>query len=158
MRRIRARTVFLMALLLYALVGLLIGGALFVLDRLHLVPAAEQTGLDRLGLWILVLFPAIYGFLGGFFGAVAAIFYNGIAAVMGGIEVDLRVKDWGSRAGPPAAGPAAEPDPVGERATAAREEVEQQAVDAGAPTDQGPVEGGEARPTAVDQEAPASGS
>jgi len=117
-RRIRARTVFLMALLLYVVVGLLIGGALFVLDRLHLVPAAEQTGLDRLGGWILLLFPAVYGFIGGFFGAVAAIFYNGIAAVMGGVEVDLRVKDWGSRAGPPAAGPAAEPDPAGERATA----------------------------------------
>jgi len=120
-RRIRARTVFLMALLLYGLVGLLIGGALFVLDRLHLVPAAEQTGLDRLGAWILLLFPAVYGFIGGFFGAVAAIFYNGIAAVMGGVEVDLRVKDWGSRAGPAAAGPAAEPDPAGERATAGRE-------------------------------------
>jgi hypothetical protein len=109
-----------MALLLYGLVGLLIGGALFVLDRLHLVPAAEQTGLDRLGGWILLLFPAVYGIIGGFFGAVAAIFYNGIAAVMGGVEVDLRVKDWGSRAGPPAAGPAAEPDPAGERATAGR--------------------------------------
>ncbi len=99
-RRIRARTVFLMAMILYALVGLLIGGTLYVLnDVLRLVPVAERTWLDQIGAWILVLFPAAYGFLGGFFGAVAAIFYNAIAAIMGGVEVDLRVKDWG--AGPP---------------------------------------------------------
>lgn len=137
-RRVRARTVFLMAFLLYGLVGLLVGGALYILDHFHLVPAtaSEQTGLDRLGAWILLLFPGVYGMLGGLFGAVAAIFYNGIAAVMGGIELDLRVKDWGAAAGPPATGPAAEPDPTGQLETAAGEE----AGDAAAPGDAGAVD------------------
>lgn len=100
-RRVRARTVFLMALLLYSLVGFLIGGVLFVLNYLHLVPAVSQTGLDRLGAWILLVFPGVYGLLGGFSGAVAAIFYNAIAAVMGGIEVDLVIREGRLPGGPP---------------------------------------------------------
>ena len=104
-RRIRARSVFLLALVLYALVGLLIGGTLFVLELAHLVPAAERTGIDAMGAWILVFFPLLYGLIGGFFGAVAAILYNAVAALTGGVEVDLAVKE-GKRESAPAEAPA----------------------------------------------------
>jgi len=100
-RRIRARSVFLVALVLYALVGFLIGGTLFVLDLAHLVPAVERTGIDRLGIWALVVFPVLYGLIGGFFGAVAAILYNAVAAVTGGIETDLDVRERMGGTGPP---------------------------------------------------------
>lgn len=117
-RRVRARTVFLLVLIVCAIVGLLIGAAVFVLDVVRLVPASQRTWLDRMGAWTLLIFPAVYGVVGGFFGAVAAVFYNVGAAIMGGVEVELAIRG----------GAAADEAPSG--AGAGGREVEDSAPDA----------------------------
>lgn len=88
-RRIGARSVFILFFVLYGFVGLVVGGLLFGASRLEFVPAVSMTALDRLGAWSLLLFPAAYGLLGGFVGAVAAMLYNFAATFTGGIRLDL---------------------------------------------------------------------
>lgn len=88
-RRIGARSVFILFFVLYGFVGLVVGGLLFGASRLEMLPAVSMTPLDRLGAWSLLLFPAAYGLLGGFVGAVAAMLYNFAATFTGGIRLDL---------------------------------------------------------------------
>lgn len=88
-RRISARSVFLVALVLYGAVGLVVGAALAVVGTVELPPEAQPTFLEGLGPWTLLLFPLAYGLLGGIAAAVAAILYNAAAAVVGGIRVEI---------------------------------------------------------------------
>lgn len=88
-RRIGARSVFILFFVLYGFVGLVVGGLMFGASRLEMLPAVSMTPLDRLGAWSLLLFPAAYGLLGGFVGAVAAMLYNFAATFTGGIRLDL---------------------------------------------------------------------
>lgn len=90
-RRIGVRSVFLLFLVIYGLVGLLVGGGLAVLSTLDYGPEVASTLIDRLGWWSLVVFPALYGLVGGMAAAVAAILYNAAAVVMRGVRLDLRV-------------------------------------------------------------------
>ncbi|MFW6192117.1 MAG: hypothetical protein ACOC83_01415 [Gemmatimonadota bacterium] len=92
-RRIGARSVFILFFVLYGFVGLVVGGLLFGASRLEFLPAVSMTPLDRLGAWSLLLFPAAYGLLGGFVGAVAAALYNFAATFTGGIRLDLTGMD-----------------------------------------------------------------
>lgn len=101
LRRIGARSVFVLFFVLYGFVGLVVGGLLFGASRLDVAPAVSMTALDRLGVWTLLLFPAAYGLLGGFVGAVAAMLYNFAAAFTGGIRLDLTGLETGSGPGRP---------------------------------------------------------
>ncbi len=94
LRRIGLRSIFLLFLVLYGGVGLAVGAGLYLLSTTGFVDpgVAETVGvtaLDRLGGWSLVLFPALYGLVGGVAGAVGAALYNLAAAVTGGLRLDL---------------------------------------------------------------------
>lgn len=91
LRRIGVRSVFLLFLLLYGVVGLLVGAGVGFLSTLELSPAGADTALDRLGWWSLALFPALYGIAGGLTAAVAAVLYNAAAAVTGGVKLEVGV-------------------------------------------------------------------
>lgn len=89
-RRIGVRSVFLLFLVLYGLVGLLVGGAVAVLGSLDMAPDTAATAVDALGWWAVPVLVLGYGLLGGLVGGVAAALYNAAAAVTGGIRLDLR--------------------------------------------------------------------
>lgn len=94
LRRIGLRSIFLLFLVLYGGVGLAVGGGLYLLAGAGIVdPALTEavgvTALDRLGAWSLVLFPALYGLIGGSAGVAGAALYNLAAAVTGGLRLEL---------------------------------------------------------------------
>lgn len=94
LRRIGLRSIFLLFLVLYGSVGLLVGGGLYVfstagMTELGLAETVGMTALDRLGPWSLLVFPALYGLVGGIAGAVGGALYNFAAAVTGGIRLEL---------------------------------------------------------------------
>lgn len=89
-RRIGVRSVFLLFLVLYGLVGLLVGGAIAVFGAVDMAPEAAATAVDRLGWWLVPALALGYGLLGGLAGAVAAALYNVAAAVTGGVRVRLQ--------------------------------------------------------------------
>lgn len=79
---------------LYAVMGLLLGvmfGAIFAL-----IPAAAAGNGDMPG-WLapmfgfgaIVFMPVVYGIMGFVGGAIAAAIYNGLAGVIGGLELRL---------------------------------------------------------------------
>ena len=99
LRRIGLRSIFLLFLVLYGGVGLAVGVGLWLLSTTGVVdPALTETvgmtALDRLGAWSLVVFPALYGLVGGVAGVVGGALYNFAAAVTGGLRLELE----GSRA------------------------------------------------------------
>ncbi|MFQ5888929.1 MAG: hypothetical protein ACE5JR_02630 [Gemmatimonadota bacterium] len=89
LRRISARSVFLVAMTLYGIVGVLVGVVLAIVATLEVPPGSEGNLLTRLGMWSVLLFPVLYGVIGGAAAAVAAALYNAAAAVVGGIRMDI---------------------------------------------------------------------
>lgn len=90
-RRIGVRSVFLLFLLVYGVVGLVTGAGLAVLSTLQIGPEAARTFIDELGWWAAGIGFVAYGLVGGVAASVAAIIYNMAAAVTGGVKVNLRV-------------------------------------------------------------------
>lgn len=90
-RRIGVRSVFLLFLLVYGVVGLVTGGGLAVLSTLEIGPEAARTFIDELGWWAAGIGFVAYGLVGGVAASVAAIIYNMAAAVTGGVKLNLRV-------------------------------------------------------------------
>ncbi|MDT8435574.1 MAG: hypothetical protein RRA92_02350 [Gemmatimonadota bacterium] len=88
-RRVRLRSVFLVTTTLYAIVGFLVGLVLAVVATLEVPEGTEPTLISRLGIWSIVLFPVLYGLGAGFLAAVAAALYNSVAALVGGIRVEV---------------------------------------------------------------------
>ena len=88
-RRIGARSVFLLLAVLYGFVGLVIGVSLALLADSAFVTPAVQTAIDRLGWWAVVVFPLGYGVIGGLVGGIAAVLYNFAAGLTGGVRVEL---------------------------------------------------------------------
>lgn len=97
-RRIGARSVFLLVGVIYGFVGLVIGVVLALLAGSELATPEIQTPIDRLGWWAAVLFPLGYGLIGGLAGAAAAVLYNFAAGITGGVRVELGGR---SGVGPP---------------------------------------------------------
>lgn len=98
-RRIGARSVFLLLAVIYGFVGLVVGVALALLAQSEISTPMVQTAIDRLGWWSAVLFPLGYGVVGGLAGAAAAVLYNFAAGLTGGIRVELRVRSGVGRGG-----------------------------------------------------------
>ena len=80
---------------LYALLGLIVG-ALFAIVSLSgaAVGAANSPASDAfVGLFVrvgsVIFMPIFYGILGFVFGLIGALLYNGIAQVIGGIEIEI---------------------------------------------------------------------
>lgn len=88
-RHIGVRSVFLLFLVLYGLVGLMVGGGVAVLGKVAMVPEAAMTAVDALGWWAVPALSLGYGLIGGLAGAVAAALYNVAATFTGGVRMDL---------------------------------------------------------------------
>jgi hypothetical protein len=77
---------------LYALLGLLVGGIMSLLA----LGGAAWEGLDRAGpallvnIGAIVFLPIVYGALGFVGGIIMAAFYNAVASLVGGIEMEFR--------------------------------------------------------------------
>lgn len=76
--------------LLYAILGLVIGAIISLLTAtLGFVPGREP-GNPIFGLASVVVFPIAYGMAGFLATLVAAWLYNGLAGLVGGVEIDVR--------------------------------------------------------------------
>lgn len=80
---------------LYALFGLIFG-AIFALFSLlgAATGAANSQGSEALvglvfGLGSVIFLPLFYGVLGFIFGLISALLYNGVARLIGGIEIEV---------------------------------------------------------------------
>jgi hypothetical protein len=83
--------------LTYAALGLIVGGfmALFAVAGATM-PQPQQAQdpnpmavMAGMGVAAIILFPIIYGITGFISGIIGALVYNGIAAVVGGIELNF---------------------------------------------------------------------
>ena len=79
--------------LLYAVIGLLIGGV-FSLAAMAGAFASETAGAAGIGAVIgvgaVIVFPILYGLMGFVGTLIAAWLYNVAAGVVGGVEVDIQ--------------------------------------------------------------------
>jgi hypothetical protein len=81
--------------ILYALVGLLFGAVLSLLAMAGALGGAQDAGQGALfgaifGAGAIVLFPVFYGVLGFVTVLIMALLYNGIASIVGGVEIDVQ--------------------------------------------------------------------
>lgn len=88
-RRISIRSAFKLAMVLYGLIGFLVGLVLAVAASVEVPPGTEPNFLTRLGFWSIAVFPVVYGLAGGLTAAVAVALYNAGASLVGGLRVDL---------------------------------------------------------------------
>ena len=82
---------------MYALIGLLAG--LFIASFGFLLSSAASSSPDNtwplamlgpfMGIGAIIIFPIVYGVIGFISGVIFAAFYNVVARMMGGIEVEI---------------------------------------------------------------------
>ena len=95
-RRVEPGSAFKVGMLVYAIMGLVLG--IFVAGISTLVgnlaplgssaPGAKLLGAG-MGIGSIVIFPILYGIIGGVFAAIGAALYNLVAGWVGGLEVDI---------------------------------------------------------------------
>lgn len=95
-RRISTSSAFLVGMALHGLIGFLVGIGLAVVTGLDVPAGTEASFIERLGAWSIVVVPFAYGIAGGLVTAVAAALYNAVAAVVGGLRVELRATRYSS--------------------------------------------------------------
>ncbi|MGB5303470.1 MAG: hypothetical protein WBP17_09990 [Gemmatimonadota bacterium] len=88
-RRISIRSAFKLAMVLYGLIGFLVGLVLAVAASVEAPAGTEPNILTRLGFWSIAVFPVLYGFAGGLTAAVAVALYNAGASLVGGLRLDF---------------------------------------------------------------------
>ena len=88
-RRISIRSAFKLAMVLYGLIGFLVGLVLAVAASVEVPPGTEPNILTRLGFWSIAVFPVVYGLVGGLTAAVAVALYNAGASLVGGLRLDF---------------------------------------------------------------------
>jgi hypothetical protein len=88
-RRISIRSAFKLAMVLYGLIGFLVGLVLAVAASVEVPPGTEPNILTRLGFWSIAVFPVAYGLAGGLTATVTVALYNAGASLVGGLRVDL---------------------------------------------------------------------
>lgn len=88
-RRISLRSVFVVTMTLYGIVGFLVGLILAVVATIEVPAGTEPNLLNRLGIWSVVVFPVLYGIGAGLLGAIAAALYNSVASLVGGVRVEI---------------------------------------------------------------------
>jgi hypothetical protein len=96
-KRIGPGSAFKVGLVVYALLGLIVGICMaFVSMMIGSLgnmagvggPAAKAFGFG-FGFGSIIIFPILYGIIGGIAGAIGAVIYNLAAGWMGGLEVDI---------------------------------------------------------------------
>ena len=96
-RRISTSSAFLVGMALHGLIGFLVGVGLAIVAGLDVPAGTEASFVERLGAWAIVVVPFVYGIAGGLITAVAAVLYNAVAAVVGGLRVELRATRYATR-------------------------------------------------------------
>ncbi len=87
-RRVGPGSAFKVGLVLYALIGLVLGICMaFVSMVAGTLGSMGQSAAP--GARLFGFFPLIYGLIGGVFGAIGAAIYNLAAGWVGGLEVDI---------------------------------------------------------------------
>jgi hypothetical protein len=96
LKKIGPGSAFKVGLAVYALLGLIIGAvvAFFSMIAGSLGSLADGAAGPRafgfgMGVGAIIIFPIVYGIIGGIGGAILAMIYNLIAGWVGGIEVDI---------------------------------------------------------------------
>ena len=78
---------------LYAVIGLLIGAVFSMIGMAGGMMADSPGGAGfaaLFGVGAIVIFPILYGALGFVFTLIAAVLYNVVAGLVGGVELDLQ--------------------------------------------------------------------
>lgn len=89
-RRISTSSAFLVGMALHGLIGFLVGIGLAVIAGVDVPAGTEPSFVQRLGAWAIIVVPFVYGVGGGLVTAIAATLYNAVAAVVGGLRIELR--------------------------------------------------------------------
>lgn len=76
--------------LLYAILGLIMGGIVSLISATGGFNPGRDAASPIFGIAAVVLFPVAYGVVAFLMALVLAWLYNGLAGLVGGVEVDLR--------------------------------------------------------------------
>jgi hypothetical protein len=96
-RRVGPGSAFKVGLVVYALIGLVLGICMAFVSMIagtlgsmgqSAAPGARFFGFG-MGFGAIIFFPLIYGLIGGVFAAIGAAVYNLAAGWVGGLEVDI---------------------------------------------------------------------
>ena len=90
-KRIGPGSAFKVGMVVYAILGLIIGIPFALISMLagSLAPAHSVFPGAGLGFLSIIFFPIFYGIIGGVFGALTAFVYNLAAGWVGGLEVEI---------------------------------------------------------------------
>jgi hypothetical protein len=82
---------FKVGLVVYGLLGLIIGlfFSLFALLGTAIPGASAKAGSMFFGIFAVIIFPVLYGLIGGVFAALGAAIYNLAAGWVGGLSVEI---------------------------------------------------------------------
>ena len=75
--------------ILYAVMGLLIGGIFSLFSLFGAALGGEEMFGAVFGVFGIIFFPIFYGLIGAIFGMIGAALYNVVAGLVGGIEWEL---------------------------------------------------------------------
>jgi hypothetical protein len=95
LKRVGPGSAFKIAVIVYAFLGLVIGILFGFVSMLGVALHSGDTnpGLGMLGFGLgfgaVLVFPVLYGVVGGIFAAIGALLYNLVANWVGGLEVDI---------------------------------------------------------------------
>jgi hypothetical protein len=97
-KRVGPGSAFKIGLVTYAILGLVLGifmafismvaGGLGSMSQSAAPGAGKLFGFG-MGLGAIIIFPILYGLIGGIFAAIGAVIYNLVAGWVGGLEVDI---------------------------------------------------------------------
>ena len=76
--------------LLYAILGLIMGGIVSLISATGGFMAGRDPSNPVFGIAAVVLFPVAYGVMGFLMTLIVAWLYNGLAGLVGGVEIDVR--------------------------------------------------------------------
>lgn len=76
--------------LLYVILGLVMGAGVSLFSAALGGMPGRDPGNPMFGMAAVVFFPVLYGVAGFVITLVAAWLYNGLAGLVGGVEIDLR--------------------------------------------------------------------